>query len=115
MITLENMKLAALALGSVVFFIAAVAKKYQRDSLLYDPMDEMFLHLFAAIMPALLIIFADQFGKPTFMALGGALTGLIAAYYLIFFERNSKKIDAAFISIAFATVTATIYYMAQHL
>jgi hypothetical protein len=109
--TLEDMKLATLALGSIMFFIMAVLMKYQRSSHLYDPMNEMFSHLLAAITPALLIIFSDQFKKPTFMALGGGLTALITVYYLFMFERNSKKIDASFILILLTIVAITIHYV----
>ena len=90
--TLEDAKLAVLAVGSFIYFVAAVLKTYQRDSLLYDPMDELFLHILALVMLVLLVFFSTQFDKPIFVAMGVGMFAVLAIYYCCLFEEKKRWI-----------------------
>jgi hypothetical protein len=76
-------------------------------------MDEAFMHLATAITPLVLIVLAHQLHKPAFVDLGCALMSIMALYYLLAFEKDSKKIDAVFILAMFIAVVITIHYVAH--
>ena len=90
--TLEDAKLAVLAVGSFIYFVATVLKSYQREDILYDPMDEIFLHTLALTMPVLLVFFSTQFDKPIFVAMGGGMFAVLAIYYCCLFETKKRWI-----------------------
>ena len=108
--TPEDMKLAVLAIMSFMSFMAAVLKSYQRNSLLYDPVEELFLHILTLVMPTLLISFSTQFNKPIFVTMGYGMFAVLAIYYCRLFEAKKRKIaDAAAVVAMLIILAAGLY------
>ncbi len=107
-------ELALLTLASVVVFAIAIAKKYHRSSILYDPADEEFAHSIALTIPTFLFAISLHFGRLTFATLGiGIFTSILVYHSLGLLENENKKIDIAVVLTMFVAVVTVCYIILQ--